>query len=141
MCLSVCLSVCVCLSLSPSLFLSLSLILSLSHSSSHRLLATDRVYAAKADYDGVGASGGGAGGAGGPPQALPKNGNEAKSSKVALRSYFPETWLWQLHSLGFVSSSSYTMVENGKKHRQNSHLIIYFPTSKGVSEVSKRANE
>ena len=32
---------------------------------------------------------------------------------------------------------SYTMVENGKKHRQNSHLIIHCPTSEGVSE---RAN-
>ena len=35
------------------------------------------------------------------------------------------------------------MVENGKEHRQNSHLIIYFPTSEGVSEVSgasERAN-
>ena len=35
----------------------------------------------------------------------------------------------------------HTMVENGKKHRQNSHLIIHFPTSEGVSEVSERANE
>ena len=34
-----------------------------------------------------------------------------------------------------------TMVENGKKHRQNSHLIIGFPTSEGASEVSKRANK
>ena len=34
-----------------------------------------------------------------------------------------------------------TMVENGKKHRQNSHLINHCPTSEGVSEVSKRANE
>ena len=34
-----------------------------------------------------------------------------------------------------------TMVENGKKHRQNSHIIIPFPTSEGVSEVSERANE
>ena len=34
-----------------------------------------------------------------------------------------------------------TMVENRKKHRQNSHLIIHFPTSEGVSEVSERANE
>ena len=32
------------------------------------------------------------------------------------------------------------MVENGKKHRQNSHLIIPFPTSERVSEVSERAN-
>ena len=28
-----------------------------------------------------------------------------------------------------------------KKHRQNSHLMIHFPTSEGVSEVSERANE
>ena len=34
-----------------------------------------------------------------------------------------------------------TMVENRKKHRQNSHPIIHFPTSEGVSEVSERANE
>ena len=35
------------------------------------------------------------------------------------------------------------MVENRKKHRQNSQLIILFPTSEGVSEVSgasERAN-
>ena len=35
----------------------------------------------------------------------------------------------------------FTMVENGKKHRQNSNLINQFPTSEGVSEVSERANE
>ena len=29
----------------------------------------------------------------------------------------------------------------GKKHRINNHLIIHFPTSEGVSEVSKRSNE
>ena len=34
-----------------------------------------------------------------------------------------------------------TMVENRKKHRQNSHLIIHFPTSEGVSDVSERAIE
>ena len=34
-----------------------------------------------------------------------------------------------------------TMVEDGKKHRQNSHLIIHFLTNEGVSEVSERANE
>ena len=28
-----------------------------------------------------------------------------------------------------------------KKNRQNSHPIIHFPTSEGVSEVSERANE
>ena len=33
------------------------------------------------------------------------------------------------------------MVENGKKHRQNSHLIIHCPTSKGVSEVSEGVSE
>ena len=36
---------------------------------------------------------------------------------------------------------SCTMVENRKRHRQNSHPIIQCPTSEGVSEVSKRANE
>ena len=34
-----------------------------------------------------------------------------------------------------------TVVENRKKHRQNSHLLIHFPMSEGVSEVSERANE
>ena len=33
------------------------------------------------------------------------------------------------------------MVENRKKHRQNSHPIIHCLTSEGVSEVSERANE
>ena len=28
-----------------------------------------------------------------------------------------------------------------KKHRQNSHLIIHYPMSEGVSEVSEHANE
>jgi len=32
------------------------------------------------------------------------------------------------------------MVENRKKHRQNSHPIIHCPTSKGVSEVSERVS-
>ena len=32
------------------------------------------------------------------------------------------------------------MVENRKKHRQNSHLIIHCPTSEEVSEASERAN-
>ena len=27
------------------------------------------------------------------------------------------------------------------KNRQNNHVLIYFPTSEGVSEVSERANE
>ena len=39
------------------------------------------------------------------------------------------------------TNSQLTMVENGKKHRQNSHPIIHCPTSEGVSEVSERANE
>ena len=33
------------------------------------------------------------------------------------------------------------MVENRKKHRQNSHPIIHCPTSEGVSEVSERVSE
>ena len=35
----------------------------------------------------------------------------------------------------------FTMVENRKKHRQNSHPIIHCPTSEAVSEVRERANE
>ena len=31
-----------------------------------------------------------------------------------------------------------TMVQNGKKHRKNSHPIIHFPTSEWVSEMSER---
>ena len=48
-----------------------------------------------------------------------------------------------LNHSGFASLqfSFSTMVENVKKHRQISHLIIHFPTSEGVSEVSERANE
>ena len=34
-----------------------------------------------------------------------------------------------------------TMVENRKKHRKNSHPIIYCPTSEGVSKASERANK
>ena len=33
------------------------------------------------------------------------------------------------------------MVQNRKKHGKNSHRMIHFPTSKGVSEVSKQVNE
>ena len=33
-----------------------------------------------------------------------------------------------------------TMIENRKKHRQNSHPIIHYPTSEGVSEVSERVS-
>ena len=33
-----------------------------------------------------------------------------------------------------------TMVENRKKHRQNSHPIIYYPTSEEVSKVSERVS-
>ena len=34
-----------------------------------------------------------------------------------------------------------TMGQNRKKHRINSHLIIHFPTSSGVSEVSEQAKQ
>ena len=34
--------------------------------------------------------------------------------------------------------SHFTMGQNRKKHRINSHLIIHFPTSEGVSERAKR---
>ena len=45
--------------------------------------------------------------------------------------------------LGLISKKFLvlTMVENRKKHRKNSHLIIHCPTSEGVSEVSERASE
>ena len=33
------------------------------------------------------------------------------------------------------------MVENRKKHRQNSHPMIHCPMSEGVSEVSERTSE
>ena len=35
----------------------------------------------------------------------------------------------------------FTMVENRKKHRQNSHPIIHCPMSEGVSKVSEQANK
>ena len=34
-----------------------------------------------------------------------------------------------------------TMGQNRKKHSINSHLNIHFPTTSGVSKVSKRASE
>ena len=34
-----------------------------------------------------------------------------------------------------------TMVQNREKHRTNSYLIIHFPMSEEVSEVSERASE
>ena len=34
-----------------------------------------------------------------------------------------------------------TMGQKRKKHRMNSHPIIHFPTSEGVSEMSEQANE
>ena len=40
-----------------------------------------------------------------------------------------------------LGSQPCTMGQNRKKHGINSHLIIHFPTSEGVSEVSERAND
>ena len=40
-----------------------------------------------------------------------------------------------------ASNPTSTMGQNRKKHRINSHLITHFPTSSGVSEVSKRTSE
>ena len=34
-----------------------------------------------------------------------------------------------------------TVGQNRRKHRINSHLIIHFPMSKGMSEVNERANK
>ena len=36
---------------------------------------------------------------------------------------------------------SSTMVQNKEKHRKDGHLIIQFPMSEEVGEVSERANE
>ena len=33
-----------------------------------------------------------------------------------------------------------TMGQNEKKRQKNNRLVIYFPTSEGVSEMSERAN-
>ena len=55
--------------------------------------------------------------------------------------YFNLALKYKLHEREKKKYSKRTMVENGKKHRQNSHLIIRFPTSEGVSEVSERVNE
>ena len=38
---------------------------------------------------------------------------------------------------GKLVTNQCTMVEKGKKHRQNSHLINHCLTSEGVSKVSK----
>ena len=62
--------------------------------------------------------------------------------------HVPKTWPLRVppsaspFSLAFFSFFlPFTIVENGKKHRQNSHLINHCPTSEGVSEVSERASE
>ena len=34
--------------------------------------------------------------------------------------------------------ASCNMVQNIKKHRKNSHLIIHFPMSEGMSKVSEQ---
>ena len=46
---------------------------------------------------------------------------------------------WEIFIFSYIYAD--TMVENRKKHRQNSHLIIHCPKSEGVSGVSERANE
>ena len=37
----------------------------------------------------------------------------------------------------YTAYRQYTMVQNGQKHRIDSHLIIHCPTSEGVSEASE----
>ena len=58
-------------------------------------------------------------------------------------AYWGSWWVMTLASGTFWSDKypPFTMVENGKEHRQNSKLINHFPTSEGVSEVSEQANE
>ena len=46
-----------------------------------------------------------------------------------------------IYDLVFIDCSPYTMVENGKKHRINSHLMFHFLTSEGVSKGSERTSE
>ena len=46
-----------------------------------------------------------------------------------------------LQSFELVSSLPYTMVQNSKQHRVNSHPIIHCPTSERVSELSMQANK
>ena len=53
---------------------------------------------------------------------------------------FPTSLFPNCEDEGLFSTHG-TVVENGKKHRQNIHLINHFPPSEGVSEVSKRVNE
>ena len=70
----------------------------------------------------------------------------SQEGRILIRRRHQDEWI-SFNSYSFVMRarpkgfSVVTMVENGKKHRQNSHLIIHFPTSEGVSEVSKRVNE
>ena len=59
-------------------------------------------------------------------QTLPTVADEGLA-KVADRTHHTHAW-----------PRKGTMVENGKKHRQNCHPIIHCPTSEGVSEVSER---
>ena len=66
------------------------------------------------------------------------------SLDILLRRGFLSNGSVQLALCASVSAQAIhqgTMVENRKKHRQNSHPIIHCPTSEGVSEVSERANE
>ena len=39
------------------------------------------------------------------------------------------------------TENPFTMGQNRKKLRKNSHLIIYFPTSLGMSKMSEQANK
>ena len=42
--------------------------------------------------------------------------------------------------LDVIGKLDSTLVQNRRKHRNNSHPIIQCPTSEGVSKVSKRAS-
>ena len=47
----------------------------------------------------------------------------------------------EIQAKSMISVLHSTMGQNREKHRINSYLIICFPISEGVSEVSEQANE
>ena len=51
------------------------------------------------------------------------------------------TWFEKKKKAGIFSFLQSTRVENGKKHRQNSHPILYFPTSERCERMSERTSE
>ena len=123
LCLSVCLSVSVSLSLTHTHAHTHKHIQTNTHTPTHTLNQSTQIITARFDFASAVQSSlheEDPSGCGGPQRAR-------------RRSRLPRRWTLQL-------SSYFTMIQNRKKHRIDSHLIIHFPTSEEVSEVSKRVS-